>query len=195
MMQKTQGQAGPRQRPAKRILNLRVNGAAYQIAAYPSAVLLDVLRDELDLVGTTRGCDMGTCGCCHVLIDGRVEMSCLKLAFECEGHEIETIEGITEQAGNELHPIQRSWIEKGASQCGFCTPGFVMTSYELLNEDPDPSDAKIEEAISGNLCRCTGYTKIVEAIKDAGAQMRGGSSTGEASEGKASEGKAKEGGA
>jgi len=158
-------------RPAKRLLTLDVNGSRYQVAAYPSAVLLDVLRDDLGLVGTKRGCDMGTCGCCNVLIDGRAVMSCLVLAHDAAGKSIWTIEGVCEQSPGGVHPLQAAWAECGGSQCGFCTAGFVMASLELLHDEPEPSSRQIRQAISGNVCRCTGYTKIVEAIETAAGRM------------------------
>ena len=160
------------QRPSKRLLRLHVNGSDYETAAYPNALLLDVLREDLGLVGTKRGCDMGTCGCCNVLIDGEAIMSCLKLAFDCVGHEIETVEGLRGDE-EELPELMEAWAESGGSQCGFCTPGFVVTSEALLRKDPAPSEAKIREEISGNVCRCTGYQKIVDAIQLAAARRRG----------------------
>ena len=160
-------------RPAKRLLRLRVNGSDYEVAAHPSALLLDVLREDLGLVGTKRGCDMGTCGCCNVLVDGVAVMSCLKLAFDCEGHEVVTVEGLRGEE-EALPPLMEAWAECGGSQCGFCTPGFVVTSEALLRENPAPSEAEIREAISGNVCRCTGYQKIVDAIQLAAARRREG---------------------
>jgi carbon-monoxide dehydrogenase small subunit len=162
----------PVERPAKRLLKLRVNGSDYEVAAWPSALLLDVLRYDLNLVGTKRGCDMGTCGCCNVLIDGVAEMSCMKLAFDCEGHEVTTIEGLTGE-GDAMHPLQEAWAETGGSQCGFCTPGFIVTSEALLRKYEAPSEDVIREAISGNVCRCTGYMKIIDAIQLAARRMRG----------------------
>lgn len=117
------------------------------------------------MTGTKRGCDLGTCGCCTVLLDGRPTLSCLTLARSAEGRDVTTIEGIAR--GAEPHPVQRAFVENGATQCGFCTPGFVMTAVALLRENPHPSRAEIQRAISGNLCRCTGYIKIVEAIETA----------------------------
>jgi len=146
----------------KQIITLRVNCSEYETAARPHDVLLDVLREDLNLTGTKRGCDMGTCGCCTVNIDGRARLSCLTLALEAAGHEILTIEGLKHKG--ELHPLQRAFAECGGSQCGFCTAGFIMTAKTLLDRNPNPSRPEIEEAISGNLCRCTGYIKIVDAI-------------------------------
>ncbi len=157
----------------KRILKLSINGTVHECAAEPQALLLDVLRNELGLFGTKRGCDMGTCGCCNVLVDGQVQMSCLLLAHDMTGKEIETIEGLFDVGDPRgLHPLQRAWAEHGGSQCGFCTPGFVMTAKALLTEEPDPSEERIREALSGNVCRCTGYKKIVEAVQSAAAEIR-----------------------
>jgi aerobic-type carbon monoxide dehydrogenase small subunit (CoxS/CutS family) len=152
----------------KRIVNLRVNGSTYEVAIRPYDVLLDVIRENLNLIGTKRGCDMGTCGCCTVHIDGRARLSCLTLAAEYAStndatHEITTIEGLKEHGV--IHPLQRAFAEHGGSQCGFCTPGFIMTASAFLNEHPKPTRDEIKEAISGNMCRCTGYIKIVEAIE------------------------------
>ena len=159
---------------AKRILRLRINGSDYECAAAPQALLLDVLRDDLGLVGTKRGCDMGTCGCCNVLVDGQVQMSCLLLAHDMTGKDLETIEGLVDPSDPRgLHPLQRSWAEHGGSQCGFCTPGFVLTAKALLASNPDPTELQIREALSGNVCRCTGYKKIVEAVQGAARSMRG----------------------
>ena len=125
-------------------------------------MLLDLLREQLNLTGTKRGCDLGTCGCCTVLLDGRPTLSCLTLAPLVDGREVTTIEGLSPPNG--LSPVQRAFVEHGATQCGFCTPGFVVTATALLRDVPHPTREQIERAISGNLCRCTGYTKIVEAI-------------------------------
>lgn len=148
----------------KHIINLKVNGADHRIACRPYDVLLDVLREGLRLSGTKRGCDMGTCGCCTVIVEGRPVLSCLTLAGQVEGKEITTIEGIRE--GGDLHPLQEAFAELGGSQCGFCTPGLVMASKAMLDRDPDPSDDEIRKGISGNLCRCTGWVKIVDAIRE-----------------------------
>ncbi len=149
--------------PKKKLINLQVNGSAYEVAVRPYDVLLDVIRENLNLTGTKRGCDMGTCGCCTVIIDGRARLSCLTPVLEAAGHEVTTIEGL--KCGGELHPLQRAFAEHGGSQCGFCTAGFIMTSKAYLDQRPHPSRDEIEEAISGNLCRCTGYIKIVDAIE------------------------------
>ncbi len=154
----------------KRIVNLRINGLNYEIALEPRRTLAEALRYDLGLTGTKIGCSIGDCGACTVLIDGVPSFSCLVLAVEAEGHEIMTIEGVAE--GGKLHPVQQSFVEIGAIQCGFCTPGMVLTALAFLKDNPDPSDAQIRRAISGNLCRCTGYQKIVDAIKDAAKRMR-----------------------
>lgn len=156
----------------KRLLTLRVNGADRTTAAPQNAILLDVLREEMALTGTKRGCDMGTCGCCTVIIDGEARLACLTLASTVVGKEITTVEGVTPGNGG-MHPIQRAFCDLGGSQCGFCTPGFIMTTTALLARAPDPTDHEIREAISGNMCRCTGYVKILEAIKEAAKDMGG----------------------
>ncbi|HYA57450.1 MAG TPA: (2Fe-2S)-binding protein [Thermoplasmata archaeon] len=146
-------------------LRFRLNGHPTEAPCEGARVLLDLLRDDLRLTGTKRGCDLGTCGCCTVLVDGRPTLSCLTLARLIEGREVTTIEGLSPPQG--LSPVQRAFVENGATQCGFCTPGFVMTATALLRENPHPTRAEIERAVSGNLCRCTGYTKILDAIEAA----------------------------
>ena len=153
-------------------VSLTVNGVKHKLAILPYDVLLDVLRERINLTGTRRGCDMGTCGCCAVLIDGRPVLSCLTLALETEGASIRTIEDIA--TGEGLHPVQEAFVETGASQCGFCTPGFIISAVSLLEKNPDPSEEEIKDAISGNICRCTGYISIVEAIRRAAATLRAG---------------------
>jgi len=152
----------------KQILSLTVNNDTYEVAVFPWRTLLDVLRDDLGLMGTKRGCGSGTCGVCTVIIDGRAILSCLTLAVECAGKSITTIEGIS--SPESLHPIQKSFIENGAVQCGFCTPGIVMTSKALLDENSQPGDDEIKEALAGTFCRCTGHIKIMEAVKKASQQ-------------------------
>jgi aerobic-type carbon monoxide dehydrogenase small subunit (CoxS/CutS family) len=156
---------------ARRVLQLRINGQPFEVPAPPERILLDLLREDLNLTGTKRGCDLGTCGCCTVLLDGRPTLSCLTLAHLTEGREITTIEGVTPRAG--LHPVQAAFVNAGATQCGFCTPGFVLTAIALLREHPRPTRPEVLDAISGNLCRCTGYTKIVEAILTASSRSEG----------------------
>jgi aerobic-type carbon monoxide dehydrogenase small subunit (CoxS/CutS family) len=143
-------------------VRLSINGTSVEVACAPERILLDLLREDLNLTGTKRGCDLGTCGCCTVWIDGRPALSCLTLARLSAGHEITTIEGVTPPGG--LSRLQKAFVEHGATQCGFCTPGFVMTGTALLRDHPDATREEIERAIAGNLCRCTGYIKIVEAI-------------------------------
>lgn len=147
-------------------LRLTVNGTPVDVACPAERILLDLLREDLNLTGTKRGCDLGTCGCCTVWLDGRPVLSCLTLAQLAGGHEVTTIEGVTPASG--LSPLQKAFVEHGATQCGFCTPGFLMTGTALLRDHPDASREEIERAISGNLCRCTGYLKIVEAIEATG---------------------------
>lgn len=153
----------------KTIITLNVNGEVHEVAVNPWRTLLEVLRDQLGLTGTKRACSIGTCGACTVIRDGKSILSCLTLAVECEGHLITTIEGIEGAEG--LHPIQQSFIENGATQCGFCTPGIIMAVKALLDENRDPGDDEIRDALSGNFCRCTGHIKTVEAVKKA-AQCR-----------------------
>ncbi|MDP2725523.1 MAG: (2Fe-2S)-binding protein [Syntrophales bacterium] len=146
----------------KRILKLTVNGREYEVAVSPHRTLLKVLREELGLSGSKEGCDFGSCGACTVIIDGKPVLSCLTLALSCEGKEILTIEGISSEG--KLHPLQENFMKYGAVQCGYCTPGMIMSAKTLLDENPNPSELDARRAISGNLCRCTGYVKIVEAV-------------------------------
>lgn len=147
----------------KQNLKLRVNGETYEVAVEPHRTLLEVLREQMNFFGTKRGCDEGTCGSCTVLMDGKPVLSCLTLALDAQGRDLTTIEGVANDGT--LHTIQRAFIEKGAIQCGFCTPGMVITAKALLEKNPNPSEREIKQAISGNLCRCTGYVKIIDAIK------------------------------
>ena len=146
----------------KRILKLNVNSEEKEILTEVNKTLLEMLREDLGLTGTKRGCDLGTCGACTVLIEGKPYLSCLTLAVGVQGKKILTIEGLAKEG--ELHPLQKAFVEKGAIQCGFCTPGMILTSKAFLDENPHPSEGEVKKAISGNLCRCTGYVKIVEAI-------------------------------
>jgi carbon-monoxide dehydrogenase small subunit len=139
-----------------------VNGVECSVLTNNNAILLDLLRDKAGCLGVKRGCDMGTCGCCAVLVDGKPRLSCLTLAGEVEGTKITTVEGLAD--GNHLHPIQSMFAECGGSQCGFCTPGFLVVISALLEENNSPNDAEIKNAIEGNLCRCTGYQQIVESV-------------------------------
>jgi carbon-monoxide dehydrogenase small subunit len=151
------------------LVTLRVNGSERRLAVRPYDVLLDVLREQLGLTGTRRGCDMGTCGCCTVLLDGRPALSCLTLALEAEGAAVTTIEAVG--GGEGLHPLQEAWVGTGASQCGFCTPGFIMSALAFVEANDEPTEDQIREAISGNLCRCTGYLSIIEAVARAAAEV------------------------
>jgi carbon-monoxide dehydrogenase small subunit len=154
----------------KRVIELNVNGLSYDVVSSPEDLLIDVLRQKLDFSGTKKGCGQGDCGTCTVLIDGRRALACLTLAIACQGKRILTIEGM-EQNGV-LHPIQQAFIDKGAIQCGFCTPGMVMSAKVLLDEHPSPTEHEIKLGISGNLCRCTGYVKIVDAVREAAVRMQ-----------------------
>jgi len=151
-------------------IRFTVNGRQLDREVTADSRLLDLLRDDLHLTGTKEGCGEGECGACTVLIDGKAVNSCLVLAPQADGKDILTVEGLAK--GNELHPIQRAFVEKGAVQCGFCTPGFIMSTYALLKESPNPSNEEILTALEGNLCRCTGYTKIIEAVHYAAKLMR-----------------------
>ena len=147
----------------KKLITLTVNQKEYELAVSPSMTLIDLLRDGLNLMGVKEGCGIGECGACTVLLNGKAVSSCILLAVEADGCEIETIEGLETEDG--LHPIQEAFVGHGAIQCGFCTPGMVLSAKGLLDKNPKPSEQEIRMAISGNLCRCTGYQKIVEAIK------------------------------
>ena len=153
-------------------LSLRVNGELHEIVAPVHKTLLEVLREELDLTGTKHGCELGECGACAVLVDGESMLSCLALPVELHGREITTVEGL-EQDGK-LHPVQEGFWQEHGLQCGFCTPGMMMTSVALLKEKPNPSEDEIRLAISGNLCRCTGYMNIVKSIQYAAQKLRQG---------------------
>jgi aerobic-type carbon monoxide dehydrogenase small subunit (CoxS/CutS family) len=150
-------------------LGLSVNGEAQEASFAPYKTLLEVLREDLHLTGTKHGCELGECGACAVLIDGEPQLSCLVLAVECEGRRIETVEGLAR--GAELHPLQAAFADLGAAQCGYCTPGILMTAKALLEREPNPSRERIREAVSGNLCRCTGYQQIFEAIEEAAKRL------------------------
>ena len=150
-------------------LALSVNGEPLEVSFAPYKTLLEVLREDLALTGTKHGCELGECGACAVLVDGEPQLSCLVLALDCEGRRIETVEGLGR--GAELHPLQAAFADLGAAQCGYCTPGILMTAKALLEREPSPSRERIREAISGNLCRCTGYQQIFEAIEEAARRM------------------------
>jgi len=146
----------------KKIINLTVNNCPYELAVADNQTLLDILRRELGLTGAKRGCELGDCGSCTVIMNGKPVNSCLVLALEADGACIETIEGLETEDG--LHPVQQAFVEKGAVQCGFCSPGMILSAKHLLEQNDDPTPEEIRGAIAGNLCRCTGYQKIVEAV-------------------------------
>jgi len=152
----------------KKLIRITINQQEHELAVDPNLTLADLLRYQLGLTGTKKGCELGDCGSCTVIMDGRLVNSCLVLAVQANGREIETIEGV--QVEEKLHPIQESFVEKGAIQCGFCSSGMILSGKHLLEQNPNPTHVEIREAISGNLCRCTGYQKIVEAIKTTGSQ-------------------------
>ena len=155
----------------KKMIRLEINKETYEVEVENRRTLLEVIRDDLHLMGTKKMCDMGECGSCTVIMDGQAVNSCLVLAMDAEGKKIETIEGVAE--GDRLHPIQEAFVNQGAIQCGFCTPGMVMTTKAFLEKNPNPTEEEIKVAISGNFCRCTGYVRIVEAIRTAADRMRG----------------------
>jgi aerobic-type carbon monoxide dehydrogenase small subunit (CoxS/CutS family) len=150
-------------------VGLTVNGTLYELDVQPWETLLEVIRDRLGLTGTKEGCGLGECGACTVIMDGKTVNSCLVLAAEADGRQITTIEGLADS--EKLHPIQEAFVENGGLQCGFCTPGMIMSAKALLDENPNPSEGEIRRAIAGNLCRCTGYTKIIESITSAAKKM------------------------
>ncbi len=152
-------------------LALRVNGEDRQTSAPPQATLLEILRENLSLTGTKHGCELGECGACAVLVDGKAMLSCLVLGLECEGRDIVTIEGVAGDSGD-LHPLQAAFADLGGAQCGYCTPAMVLTARELLDHDPEPTRARIAEALAGNICRCTGYIQIIDAVERAAAELR-----------------------
>lgn len=154
----------------KQTIDLKVNGQTYEVETQPWRTLAEVLRDQLNLTGTKISCAEGHCGACTVIVNGRAVNSCLMLIGEAQGKEILTIEGLS--AGGELHPIQDAFVTYGAVQCGFCTPGVIMGAKSFLGDNPDPSEEEIKKALSGHLCRCTGYVQIIEAVKAAALHMR-----------------------
>jgi carbon-monoxide dehydrogenase small subunit len=147
----------------KKLITLFVNNNKYEIAVAPNKTLTQVLREDLNLLGTKEGCGLGDCGACTVILDGRPVNSCLVLAVQVDGSGITTIEGVAE--GQKLHPVQQAFVDHGAVQCGFCTPGMVLSAKSLLEKNPHPTELEVRKALSGNLCRCTGYQKIVEAVE------------------------------
>lgn len=154
----------------KKLITLTVNGKKYEVAIDPNKTLTQVLRDQLELLGTKEGCGVGDCGACTVILNGRAVNSCLVLAVQANGSEIITIEGMAN--GPTLHPIQQAFVDHGAIQCGFCTPGMILSAKNLLDKNPHPTELDVREALSGNLCRCTGYQKIVEAVKSVSTKKR-----------------------
>ena len=155
---------------SKQHVTTRVNGEPVEYLCETSQTLLDVLRDELGLIGSKEGCSSGDCGACSVQLDGRLVCSCLVLGVEAEGRSVDTIEGMA--SGEQLHPLQRQFLEHAALQCGVCTPGFLVAAKALLEKNPDPTESEVRYWLAGNLCRCTGYDKIVRAVIDAAAEMR-----------------------
>ncbi len=153
----------------REMITLRVNGESHEVAVSPHRTLLEVLREDLGLIGTKHGCELGECGACTVLLDGVPVLSCLALPVEVQGQEITTIEGI--EANGKLHPLQETFAELGAAQCGYCTPGILLSGIALLRDHPQPTREQMREALAGNLCRCTGYTKIYEAVEAAARRM------------------------
>jgi aerobic-type carbon monoxide dehydrogenase small subunit (CoxS/CutS family) len=156
---------------SKKQIGFTLNGEHVEVAFAPHKTLLEVLREDLNLMGTKHGCELGECGTCAVLVDGRSILSCLMLGLDAEDRGVKTIEGMAQ--GAELHPLQQTFADLGAAQCGYCTPGFLLVAEELLNRNSNPSRGEIQEALSGNLCRCTGYLKIYEAVELAAQQIRG----------------------
>ena len=150
----------------KTLIELDINGRIYEVAVDARDLLIDVVRKKVGLTGTKKGCGEGDCGACTVLIDGKPELSCIKLAISCQGKKITTIEGMV-QEGGALHPIQQAFVDHGAVQCGFCTPGMIMSAKGLLDRNPHPTEYDIKHEMSGNICRCTGYKKIIEAVEAA----------------------------
>jgi carbon-monoxide dehydrogenase small subunit len=153
----------------KKILSLHINGQLYEVAVKPKTTLVEVLRNEVGLTGTKRACNSGACGSCTVLVDGKAVNSCSVLALQVQGKHITTIEGLTR--GAQLHPIQEAFLDQGGFQCGFCTPGMIVAAKAFLDENPSPSRQQVKEAIAGNLCRCTGYVRIVDSILLAARRM------------------------
>ena len=152
-------------------IEITVNGAKRVFDVEPQTLLLNLLRDEMDLTGTKYGCGIGECGACTVLLDGDAVLACMVLAVDADDRRIDTIEGLAE--GGKLHPIQEAYLDEGAVQCGYCTPGFIMATKALLDESPEPTEQEIREYLNGNICRCTGYVNIVKAVQTAAARMKG----------------------
>jgi carbon-monoxide dehydrogenase small subunit len=153
-------------------LNITVNGKDYELQIKPSATLLDVIREDLGLTGTKEGCGVGECGSCTVIVDGITVNACLMLAMEAQSSRVTTIEGLAD--GEKLHPIQQAFVDVGGLQCGFCTPGMILSTKALLDENDSPTDEEIRKGLEGNFCRCTGYTKIIESVRTAANMLKGG---------------------
>jgi len=151
-------------------IEITVNGAKRVFDVEPQTLLLNLLRDEMDLTGTKYGCGIGECGACTVLLDGDAVLACMVLAVDADDRRVDTIEGLAE--GGRLHPIQEAYLDEGAVQCGFCTPGFIMATKALLDENPEPTEQEIREYLNGNICRCTGYVNIVKAVQAAAKRMQ-----------------------
>lgn len=154
----------------KQLITLNINGEDMDLRIAPNDVLVDVLRKEAHLTGTKKGCGQGDCGACTIIVNGKAVLSCLSLAIAQQGKKITTIEGIADQKTGEMNPIQKSFLNHGAVQCGYCTPGMIMSSYALLTENPNPTRQEVRRALSGNLCRCTGYILILEAVQACAAE-------------------------
>ncbi len=152
-------------------IEITVNGTRRVFDVEPQTLLLNLLRDEMDLTGTKYGCGIGECGACTVLLDGDAVLACMMLAVDADGRTVDTIEGLAK--GGRLHPIQEAYLEEGAVQCGYCTPGFIMATKALLDEKPEPTEHEIREYLNGNICRCTGYVNIVRAVQAAASKMKG----------------------
>ena len=157
--------------PGSALVGFTLNGEPVEVSFAPHKTLLEVLREDLRLTGTKHGCELGECGTCAVLVDGQPVLSCLYLGLECAGRRVESVEGMAGPEG--LHPLQKAFADLGAAQCGYCSPGFLLAAKELIDKSPKPSRDEIKEALSGNLCRCTGYIKIYEAVELAAARVRG----------------------
>lgn len=154
----------------KQEITLKVNGEDWEVRVANNTTLIQVLREDLNLIGTKEGCDDGSCGACTVLINGRPALACVTLAVECNGLEVLTVEGLNERGS--LHPLQQSFVEKSAVQCGFCTPGILVGAKHLLDNNPDPTVEEVGERLSGHVCRCTGYVKVIEAVMDGASRAR-----------------------
>ena len=152
-------------------ITINVNGKQQRFEVEPNILLLNLVRDEMNLTGTKYGCGIGECGACTVLLDGKAVLACMMLAVDADGHRVDTVEGLSD--GDKLHPIQQAYLDEGAVQCGFCTPGFIMSTKALLDKNPNPNEAEIREYLNGNICRCTGYVNIVKAVQSAAAKMKG----------------------